>query len=171
LITKSSQIRIGLLYPIDFGITDKLYPALEILTNQLGLDIFYHFVYHLTLAYNASAYPYSYSDDSVIIIDLTVSTQNKELAIKEAGKLIKTLNFNHNRVENSKQRLIGQYILNNDTISDQLRIIAEEYHRQKKIFSLSQYLKKIQSVDSSSVNKIYQKYLNNIAPQKVFTNI
>jgi predicted Zn-dependent peptidase len=169
--TKSSQIRIGLLYPIDFGHADKRHPTLEILVYQLGLAIFYHFVYRLALAYNANAYYHSYIDDSVIIIDLTISAENKELVIKEANKIVKNLDISHLQIEDTKQRLIGQYIINNENNSDQVRLVAEEYYRQKKIFSLPQHLKKIKSTTDKAVDKIYQQYLKNITPKTIFVNI
>ena len=151
------QIRIGLIYKTKIGLPEKTLSVLDVLVQLIGLDIFYHFVYDLGIAYNATTACFSYSDDGFIIIDVTTSSNKKTEVIKDIKKIIANLKTDSVSLRKIKEMLVGQYTVNLEDVREKTRFISGKYIEMGKTISVKEWLRLIGKVSDKEVANLKDK--------------
>jgi predicted Zn-dependent peptidase len=115
------------------------------------------------LAYSISASNIQYRDTGMILIYSASSAKNvKKILklIKEEIDDIRNNNVNDGELERARENMKGNIVLAVEDISSRMFRLGKTLLFDKKVLTIDQILKKIDSIEVSDINNIVEKYFN-----------
>ena len=151
------QIRIGLIYKTKISLLEKTLSALDVLVQLVSLDIFYHFVYNLGIAYSATATYFTYSDEGLIMIDITTSADKKLKVVDDAKKILVNLKTDSESLSKIRDMLIGQYTINLEDVREKTRFVSSRYIETGRVISIKKWLCLLEKVSNKEVTDLKKR--------------
>lgn len=149
-----SQTRFGFIFRTKISYQSPDLIALEILVQMISLEIFYHFVYKLGIAYNASATYLTYLDDGIVLVDIISSLRQKLDIAKQVKAAIDSIQIDSTSIDKAKQMLIGHYTINLEDVREETAFVSRKTFETNKIVDPIGWV--------ISLNQVPEKQISNL---------
>ena len=149
-----NQTRIGLIFRSKTTYESTDLWALEILVQTISLNVFYHFVYQLGIAYNASATYLTYRDDGIVLIDITTSAKYQGDIVNQIKALVDSSKIDDNTVKRTKQMITGQYTIDLEDVRSKTAFVSKKSFEFGKPVSSDEWINNLNQVTEEKIVKL-----------------